>query len=111
MRGVDCSGLLYEATGGFTPRNTSALVTVWKSRPCCRSEHREIVGRLEPLDLIVWNGHVLIVLDRLRLIESRPDCTGKHGGYDPPASCRAGRNHAREDSDGLIRQRLQRDSS
>ena len=32
----------------------------------------EIVGRLEPLDLIVWNGHVLIVLDRHRLIESRP---------------------------------------
>jgi hypothetical protein len=33
---------------------------------------------LEPLDLIVWNGHVLIVLDRQTVIESRLEC-GKNG--------------------------------
>jgi len=27
MKGVDCSGLLYEATNGYTPRNSSDLVT------------------------------------------------------------------------------------
>jgi hypothetical protein len=35
---------------------------------------REIVSRLAPLDLIVWPGHVLVVLDRERVIESRLDC-------------------------------------
>jgi len=80
MRGVDCSGLLYEATGGVTPRNTSALVGYGKAVPVAGLNAAAIVGRLEPLDLIVWNGHVLIVLDRLRLIESRPDCTGKPAG-------------------------------
>ncbi|MBW1855355.1 MAG: peptidoglycan endopeptidase, partial [Deltaproteobacteria bacterium] len=27
LKGVDCSGLLYETTGGSTPRNTSSLIT------------------------------------------------------------------------------------
>ena len=35
---------------------------------------------MEPLDLIVWQGHVLIVLDRGRVIESRLDCSGNQGG-------------------------------
>jgi hypothetical protein len=34
----------------------------------------EIAGSLEPLDLIVWNGHVIIVLDRDTVIESRLEC-------------------------------------
>jgi hypothetical protein len=38
----------------------------------------EIAGSLDPLDLIVWNGHVLIVLDRGTVIESRLAC-GKPG--------------------------------
>jgi hypothetical protein len=80
LRGVDCSGLLYEATGGFTPRNTSALVRFGKSVPVAGLTAADLVRRLEPLDLIAWNGHVLIVLDRERLIESRPDCTGTAGG-------------------------------
>ena len=80
LQGVDCSGLLYEATGGFTPRNTSALVTYGKPVPVAGLKGEEIVRRMEPLDLIVWNGHVMIVLDRERLIESRLDCTGGNGG-------------------------------
>jgi cell wall-associated NlpC family hydrolase len=80
LRGVDCSGLLYEATGGFTPRNTSALVDYGKPVPIAGLGAEEIVRLLEPLDLIVWKGHVMIVINRQRLIESRLDCTGKHGG-------------------------------
>lgn len=80
LRGVDCSGLLYEATGGFTPRNTSLLVGFGRAVPSAGLTSAEIIQRLEPLDLIVWNGHVLIVLDRYRLIESRLDCSGERDG-------------------------------
>ncbi|WP_298434188.1 peptidoglycan endopeptidase [Geobacter sp.] len=71
LRGVDCSGLLYEATGGFTPRNTSALLTYGTGVPIAGLGATEIRRLLQPLDLIVWNGHVIIVLDRERTIESR----------------------------------------
>ena len=80
LRGVDCSGLLYEATGGVTPRNTSALVNFGTPVPIAGLRAADIVRHMEPLDLIAWQGHVLIVLDRERVIESRLDCTGKHGG-------------------------------
>ena len=80
LRGVDCSGLLYEATGGVTPRNTSALVNFGTPVPIAGLGTADIVRRMEPLDLIVWQGHVMIVLDRERVIESRLDCTGKQGG-------------------------------
>jgi hypothetical protein len=39
---------------------------------------REISLQLQPLDLIVWNGHVVIVLDQQTAIESRLEC-GKAG--------------------------------
>ncbi len=80
LRGVDCSGLLYEATGGYTPRNTSALVHYGVPVPIAGLDADRIIVRVEPLDLIVWNGHVMIILDRERLIESRLDCGGKDGG-------------------------------
>ncbi len=80
LRGVDCSGLLYEATDGFTPRNTSALVTYGEAVPVRGLDAGEISKRLEPLDLIVWPGHVMIVIDKGRIIESRLDCNGKKGG-------------------------------
>jgi hypothetical protein len=80
LAGVDCSGLLYEATNGFTPRNTSSLVEYGRSVPIAGLDPVKIVERLEPLDLIVWSGHVIIVLDRERLIESRLDSGGKGGG-------------------------------
>lgn len=80
LRGVDCSGLLYEATGGCTPRNTSTLVNYGKPVPIADLNADQIIGKVEPLDLIVWNGHVMIILDRQRLIESRLDCGGKNGG-------------------------------
>ena len=80
LAGVDCSGLIYEATNGFTPRNTSSLVEYGRTVPIAGLDPMKIVERLEPLDLIVWSGHVLIVLDRERLIESRLDSGGNGGG-------------------------------
>lgn len=74
LYGVDCSGLLYAATDGFTPRNTSSLVGYGSPVAVASRSARQIADRLAPLDLIVWAGHVLVVLDRERVIESRLDC-------------------------------------
>jgi cell wall-associated NlpC family hydrolase len=74
LAGVDCSGLLYEATDGATPRNTSALLTFGTSVSAAGKSRAEITASLEPLDLIVWPGHVLIMLDGGEIIESRLDC-------------------------------------
>ena len=79
LEGLDCSGLLYEATDGFTPRNTSALVSFGAGVNIAGLSVDALAARLEPLDLIAWNGHVIIVLDRNRTIESRLDCGKKSG--------------------------------
>ncbi len=62
FRGLDCSGLLFEATLGKTPRNTSALVLY--GRPLANDD-------LRPMDMIVYPGHVLFVRDRDTIIESK----------------------------------------
>ncbi|OGT96128.1 MAG: hypothetical protein A2X80_03000 [Geobacteraceae bacterium GWB2_52_12] len=74
LSGLDCSGLLYEATGGWTPRNTSELVSWGSGVPVAGKGAAQIAAQLEPLDLILWNGHVIIVLDRETAIESRLEC-------------------------------------
>jgi len=74
LAGVDCSGLLYEAAGGYTPRNTSALLGFGRPVAIAGKSGREIAAQLEPLDLIVWPGHVMIVLEGGRVIESRLVC-------------------------------------
>jgi cell wall-associated NlpC family hydrolase len=78
LAGLDCSGLLYSATGGWTPRNTSQLITFGDSVAVAGKHSAEIAALLKPLDLIVWNGHVIIVIDRQTAIESRLEC-GKAG--------------------------------
>jgi cell wall-associated NlpC family hydrolase len=78
LAGLDCSGLLYQATGGWTPRNTSQLVSFGKAVPVAGKSPEQVVADLEPLDLIVWSGHVVIVLDQNTVIESRLEC-GKAG--------------------------------
>jgi hypothetical protein len=78
LAGLDCSGLLYQATGGWTPRNTSRLVAYGRGVQIAGKSLDEIARLLEPLDLIAWNGHVIIVLDRETVIESRLVC-GKPG--------------------------------
>lgn len=71
LAGVDCSGLLYQVTEGFTPRNTSALVNYGKSIPIAGKSSKEIAASLRPLDLLVWRGHMVIVFDQNSTIESR----------------------------------------
>lgn len=78
LDGLDCSGLLYYATNGWTPRNTSQLISVGTGVVIAGKKSTEIAALLQPLDLIVWNGHVIIVLDQQTAIESRLDC-GKPG--------------------------------
>lgn len=80
MRGVDCSGLLYEATGGFTPRNTSSLVSYGSAVKIAAKSPKEIAPLLRPLDLIVWPGHVMIVIDEAKVIESRLVCSNPENG-------------------------------
>ena len=74
LAGVDCSGLLYQATGGWTPRNTSQLISYGTGVAVEGKDAHEIAEGLKPLDLIVWGGHVIIVLDRNTAIESRLRC-------------------------------------
>lgn len=78
LAGVDCSGLLYQATGGWTPRNTSQLVTFGNGVNIAGKTAGGVAEQLKPLDLIVWSGHVIIVLDHETAIESRLEC-GKPG--------------------------------
>ena len=73
MKGVDCSGLIYESTGGITPRNTSSLILYGRGIEIKGKSLEEISSMLEPLDLIVWSGHVIIVLNNDEVIESTPD--------------------------------------
>lgn len=78
LAGVDCSGLLYQATNGWTPRNTSLLIAFGQGVPVAGKTAGELARLLRPLDLIVWDGHVVIVLDSETTIESRLAC-GKPG--------------------------------
>ncbi|MGB4598948.1 MAG: NlpC/P60 family protein [Trichlorobacter sp.] len=68
--GLDCSGLLYEATDGFTPRNTADLVNYGQAVSIAGLRRDQLMKRLQPLDLLVWKGHVMIVLDNQQTIES-----------------------------------------
>ena len=60
FEGLDCSGLLYHVTNGATPRNTSYLMHLGT-----------VCEDLRPLDLLLWQGHVVIVLDENHTIEAR----------------------------------------
>ena len=79
LAGVDCSGLLYQATDGFTPRNTSALTGFGAGVQVAGLSPEAIAQKLQALDLIVWKGHVMIVLDRDSIIESVMGCPGVGG--------------------------------
>lgn len=71
LKGVDCSGLLYEATQGFTPRNTAWLLHFGKPVAIENLHNNQICALVKPLDLIVWQGHVIMILDSSTSIESR----------------------------------------
>ncbi len=73
LKGLDCSGLLYYATNGYTPRNTSSLVNYGNPVLISGLKVDEIIQKVEPLDIIVWIGHLIIILDKENVIESRLD--------------------------------------
>ncbi|CAN5591149.1 C40 family peptidase [soil metagenome] len=70
LKGVDCSGLLYQSTNGATPRNTSSLIKYGSPVDIEGKSATEIASLLQPLDLIAWSGHVIIVYDENTTIES-----------------------------------------
>lgn len=69
-KGVDCSGLLYQATNGYTPRNTSQLSAYGKEICLSKENIQNIQEQVKPLDIMVWHGHVLIALNANSWIES-----------------------------------------
>ena len=71
LSGFDCSGLIYYATNGFTPRNTSSWISWGKGIPIEGLLIDQILPLLQPLDALVWKGHVIFILDSLHTIESR----------------------------------------
>lgn len=71
LKGVDCSGFLYEATHGMTPRNTSELLFFGNPLSIEKKDPKQIAESLQPLDILVWKGHVVIVLNKDTAIESR----------------------------------------
>jgi cell wall-associated NlpC family hydrolase len=75
-RGLDCSGLLYEAANAATPRNTSELLEFGDEVEVENKTADEIASLVKPLDLIVWPGHVIIVLDKNNVIESSQETGG-----------------------------------
>jgi len=78
--GLDCSGLLYEATDGYTPRNTEQLVTFGSPVTIEGKDSHALLQQLRPLDLIVWKGHVIIILDQKTAVESILNCSGDRSG-------------------------------
>ncbi len=70
LKGVDCSGLLYEATNGYIPRNTESLFYFGSPVNIKGMGPDEIAKKLKPLDIIVYKRHMLIVLNSRQGIES-----------------------------------------
>jgi hypothetical protein len=71
FKGVDCSGLLFEASNGLTPRNTSQLIHFGTDVPIAGKSPQEIRSSLQPMDIVVWPGHTWYVLNDQFSIESR----------------------------------------
>mgnify|MGYP001173553528 CR=1 FL=1 len=61
FKGVDCSGLLYEACNGCILRNTSDLMN-YGFQVC--------LDDIKPLDIILYKGHVIIYIGNRKVIES-----------------------------------------
>ncbi len=71
LKGVDCTGLLYHATDGWTKRNSSSLIDFGVSIPIEGLSAKQITDLVKPLDIIVWNGHIIIIIDKNTSIESK----------------------------------------
>jgi hypothetical protein len=53
------------------------LLEFGRSLPISNLSARQIKALLQPLDLILWKGHVIIVLDQNTLLESANKISGK----------------------------------
>lgn len=71
LQGFDCSGLMYYASKGTTPRNTYSWVFYGKPVLIEGKSLQEILSILKPLDAILWKGHIIFVQDSSYTIESR----------------------------------------
>jgi hypothetical protein len=71
FKGLDCTGLLHYVTNGFTERNSWRLIFFGKPVPIEGLPLNEIIKKVNSLDLIVWNGHLVCILDQHTCIESR----------------------------------------
>lgn len=71
LKGLDCSGLLYEATYGKTPRNTRELNQWGKYITDSFQPISQIIRTLQPLDMILYPGHILFVVSKDLCIESK----------------------------------------
>jgi len=76
MKGLDCSGLIYEATNAYSPRNTHQLVNFGNPVEIKGLSASHIKSKLKPLDIIVWKGHVIVVYDENTTIESSHSANG-----------------------------------
>lgn len=76
LKGVDCSGLIYQATNGYTARNTHQMVNMGEGLKIEGLSAEKIAKIVKPLDIIVWKGHVIIVYDSLKTIESAKSAGG-----------------------------------
>ncbi len=83
LDGWDCSGILYWATDGYTPRNTSKLITFWTGLEIAGKSITEIASLLKPLDIIVWKWHNMIVIDQKHILESTVNFTGSWNYSEP----------------------------
>lgn len=70
LKGCDCSGLMYEATKGYTERNTSRLINYGSPVNIEGMNAEEIFNTVKPLDMMVWKGHVIYVYDEITAIQS-----------------------------------------
>ncbi len=73
LKGVDCSGLLYDVTERFTPRTSKELLLFGDSLDIKDKNLEQIIDILQPLDIIGYPGHTLYVLDEKYIIEASPD--------------------------------------
>lgn len=71
-KGLDCSGLIYQATNGLIPRSSNEIVEFGDGLDIEGKNLGEIIEMLEPLDIIGYPGHVFIVIDKINIIESSP---------------------------------------
>jgi hypothetical protein len=70
FEGCDCSGLIYEATNGYTERNTLRLIYSGEAVDIEGLDAKQLKTKLRPLDMLVWKGHVIYVYDDTDAIQS-----------------------------------------